>query len=241
MSVAVNQLEAFVLSQAPSRPESSAVSTTAVRTLRQRTAVLHQTLESCTLATVLMSPRLTVGQYVQALSAWGGAWRLLEAHIATSASGNGLAELAPSSRADLAVQDLGYLGANTLVEAERQRHTAQHVQIFDIDSDAELLGVYYVLRGSMLGAKVIGRHLHQVLGLNADHGAAFFARLDESSLPWPRWLERCNQYLQSAPAVDAAAQGAVKTFSYLLDWFEACTPSAVDRATQTRAPTGSIG
>lgn len=193
------------------------------------------------MAAVLMSPRLTLNQYVQVLSTWGGGWRLLEAHIAAAGAGQGLAGLAPPPRAALADQDLGCLGVDTLLEAERQRHASQQVQIFDIDSDAELIGVYYVLRGSMLGAKVIGRHLHDVLGLSADRGAAFFAHLDETELPWPRWLERCNQCLQSELAIDAAAQGAVKTFSYLLDWFEACAPSAVDRAAQPRAPDRAIG
>ncbi len=209
--------------------------------MRQRTTVLHQILESSALAAVLMSPRLTLGQYAVVLSAWGGAWRVLEAHIATAACSPGLAELAPRPRAELAEQDLACLGVSTLMEAERQRHAARHVQLFDIDSDAELLGVYYVLRGSMLGAKLIGRHLHEVLGLDAASGAAFFASTDESSLPWPRWLERWNQSLQQEQAIDAAVQGAVKTFSYLLDWFEACAPSALDRAAQTRAPAGSIG
>lgn len=213
---------------------------TAVQALRQRTAVLHQMLESCSLAALLMSPRLTLGQYVQVLSTWGGAWRLLESHIATAVGRQGLAELAPRPRAELADQDLGYLGVSTLLEAERQRHATQHVQIFDVDSAAELVGVYYVLRGSMLGAKLIGRHLHDVLGLSADSGAAFFACLDESSLPWTKWLERCDQYLNSEQAIDAATQGAVKTFSYLLDWFEACTPPTVDGAATTRSLIGSI-
>lgn len=214
---------------------------TAVQTLRQRTAALHQMLESCSLAALLMSPRITLGQYVQVLITWGGAWRLIEANIATAVGSQGLAELAPRRRADLADQDLAHLGVSTLLAAERQRHAAQHVQIFAIDSESELLGVYYVLRGSMLGAQVIGRHLHEVLGLSADSGAAFFARLDEASLPWPRWLDRCDQCLRSEQAIDAATQGAVKTYSYLLEWFDAGTPPTVDRASQTRAPAGSIG
>lgn len=209
--------------------------------MRQRTTVLHQMLESSALAAVLMSPRLTLGQYVVVLSAWGGAWRVLEAHIATAAGSQSLAELAPRPRAELAEQDLGGLGVSTLMEAERQGLAARHVQLFDIDSDAELLGVYYVLRGSMLGAKLIGRHLQEVLGLGAESGASFFACPDESLLPWPRWVERWNQCLQSEKATDAAAQGAVKTFSFLLDWFDACTPSAIDQAAQTRASDGSVG
>jgi heme oxygenase len=102
--------------------------------------------------------------------------------------------LAPSSAAKLIAGDLGWLGAKvpqvspTLVDPPCCRLDA--------------LGALYVMEGSLLGGRVIGRHVALNLGVGPHAGGDFFCS-SAAETARARWRAFCALLERSVPDEDA--------------------------------------
>ncbi len=91
----------------------------------------------------------------------------------------------------------------------------------DLDA-AGAVGIVYVLEGSVLGGRIIARHLAERLGLGPETGAAFYA--DAPAGTHPRWADVCVRIDDWAAgrgraAEDAMVAAARRSFADLDRWF----------------------
>ena len=194
--------------------------------LRAQTRDLHIELEHTTIAQDLLSPQLTRARYAHILSVWHRAWIPLETAIWTSPWSQSLRQLLPARRAAKAEQDLHALGLNGLANTTTNLDATFKPDV--LDSEAALLGLCYVVRGSSLGGQVIARHLESTLGLNTAHGSSFFSPDTNESLTWPQWCHQLGPLLNDRAAKDRACAAARAAFSHLLTAFT--EPHTCDRA-----------
>ena len=136
---------------------------TLVEELRERTRLLHRTLDH---SLPFMSPDLTLQQYTIALSRMYTWWAPTERAVST------LLNDAPISvrlqvRSTALLADLEHLGAAVRAEASRD-------QLPELASEAHAVGALYVLEGSALGGQIISRHLRRQLQLDERTGMSFF-------------------------------------------------------------------
>lgn len=83
---------------------------------------------------------------------------------------------------------------------------------------AAAVGSLYVLEGATLGGRIIARHLHRTLGLDAASGAAFFCgRSDDTGALW-RAFGRFAERTVSPAEADAAVAAAAATFDTMNRW-----------------------
>lgn len=196
--------------------------------LRAHTHDLHAELERTAIARDLLSRQLTRERYADILCVWHRAWVPLETAIWSSHWSHGVRQLLPVRRGAKAQRDLHALGlkgsANSTVGTDATLAKDW------VDSEAALLGLCYVVRGSSLGGQVIARHLESTLGLNAAHGSSFFTPDTDEALSWPRWCRHIDDLLLDGAAKDRACATARAAFSHLLQTFTAsvtCEPATL--------------
>jgi len=179
--------------------------------LRRATGAAHARIE---LALPLLDPQLTRAHYLRIVRGFYGFHAALEPlcerALGADAAALGLGARAklPLLRADLAA--LGDSPADVLaLPLCRDLPT--------VTSRSQAAGVLYVVEGSTLGGRVIGRHLLRALALTPDSGAAFFAsygdRTGEMWLAFGAHVERMVEF-----DLDAAVVAAIETFETLERW-----------------------
>ena len=86
------------------------------------------------------------------------------------------------------------------------------------------LGAMYVLEGSTLGGKIIGKMLTSNLQLTNDNGIKFFSGYGPGSdAMWASFITALNNYLASQQQQEEIAAAATDTFTSFKAWIEACT------------------
>ena len=203
-----------------------------VQTLRIHTRALHGALEQTAPARDLMSASLTLSRHAEILALWAGAWRVLDTAIGSCVFAQRLPNLTPQPRHALAIADLRRLGCsenrvfdNAGSPPDIRLHSV-HPIIVPPDVSA-FLGLCYVVRGASLGAKVIARHLHDVLQLDEDCGAAFFSGTDVDQPGWTEWIRGADAVLQENGDMTQACCWAQLTFEFLLQRFSESTLAPV--------------
>ncbi len=152
--------------------------------LRTDTRAAHDRIERVPELSCLLLPSLTAGAYVQALRAlhafhasmWATLPGLLSDFLADFANGGG-GFIANDAGLRALVADLEWFGAEPLPK----------MPAFGVMNDpAAALGALYVVEGSALGARVIGRSVSVSLGVTPGHGGSFFcgATADAARLRW---------------------------------------------------------
>ena len=104
---------------------------------------------------------------------------------------------------------------------------------------ASALGALYVIEGSGLGGRVIGRHLAENLGVKAGAGGSFFCGMDAETarLRWSRLgAVLASPAIGNASAADSIA-GAVKAFEFFERCFRGIDPGAGGGRTMAEAVT----
>lgn len=169
-----------------------------LRSLREGTADLHQSLES----TLPLGGDLTLHQYLTVLRGFYGYWSAWEATARQLAPPHLRDLLTERARAALLERDLLDLGSlPSLV-------TTRSPQLPPLGTTAGLLGSLYVLEGSRLGGQVLVRNLTARLGLSPEHGLRFFHGFGaQTGAHWKTFCTRVDHELALSdigPAVDAA-------------------------------------
>lgn len=179
--------------------------------LRAGTRAAHETLEAEPVMAALLAPDLTRAAYVAVLRAMhafhAGMGRALAPHI--------LAGLWPRAMDDDRLraldEDLAWLGATA----------ARPMTLRLPPEPAALLGACYVLEGSALGGRVIGRAVARSLGVGPQRGGSYYCGASAEDAR-ARWQQFCgtlaNAEAALSPAcVDAAIAAANAAFSAIAD------------------------
>lgn len=179
--------------------------------LRMATRAEHRALETQPQLTRLLTPALTLSQYVQLLQQFASFYRGLEAYLQP---GLRLLEGAEGyqydSRRLWLEQDLTQL-EQAPTQTEATVSWALPVNL------STTVGVLYVIEGATQGGRLISRHLAQHLGLSAERGACYFNAWQYQS--WPRfrqWVERQETSIEPGLAI-AAAQSVFSGLQAHLD------------------------
>ncbi|RZI85066.1 MAG: hypothetical protein EOP38_06545 [Rubrivivax sp.] len=186
--------------------------------LQQATAADHQAVEE----RVNLMGIDSLARYQRVLVAFHGFWPGIEVRINAALPPVLQLEWAPRWRAARLPADLSVLGGESPAAVAA-------LPVCDdwpaITNEPEALGALYVVEGSSLGARHIGRHLQARLGLDAASGASFFAGYGEHTGPWWLRFKAVLQQQLATPEQQAmAVQGARQTFASLNRWFTSSLP-----------------
>jgi heme oxygenase len=179
--------------------------------LKQATRSAHHRIE---LALPFFDAGLTRARYIRVLQALYGFYAPVErlCELAVGPSEAPL-ELRTRRKIPLLDADLAVLG-----QPRRDLAALPSCRLLPtVTLASQALGVLYVLEGATLGGQIIARRLHELLGIDALGGAAFFASYgDRTREMWRRFAAQ----VERAPGFDLAAAlgAAVQTFETLEGW-----------------------
>jgi heme oxygenase (biliverdin-IX-beta and delta-forming) len=170
--------------------------------LRRSVLNAHRRIDHHPLMRPLLDRSLTIEQYVAVLQAFDHFYRSatpeLEKLLCRYGSGYAFADRRPWLKSDIEALNCG---ADLLFPQIYWPMPA-------VTGAEELIGLLYVLEGSLLGGQFIARNLRGALGLTPDFGACFFNGLgDETGRYWKSFLAYaeagCSREREGA-AIDAA-------------------------------------
>lgn len=182
--------------------------TTIAGTLKQTTAVEHQHAES------LLLPRLkalhSLDDYAHLLSMFYGFFVPVQQSIISYITPDELPDIHLRRHAGYILSDLKNFG----------RHDVPPMctQLPSINNIASAFGALYVLEGSTLGGRMIGKMLRQNTALHLhDNQLQFFNGYGEQTGPmWVRFLAALNQQTDAETLIASAQQ----TFTLFAHWIE---------------------
>jgi heme oxygenase (biliverdin-IX-beta and delta-forming) len=169
--------------------------------LRQETAESHQKLEDNPLSKAILDPSVSIRDYQCEDQVFPTI-----PHIVT--------DLGERYKSQLIIDDLLATGFS-----ETEIDTLP-VYRFQFSSVAEAMGIMYVLEGSTLGGKVLYKHIHEVLGLTPENGAAYFWGYGpQTGHLWKSFISSLTQFVDEQEARDMVIASAKKTFTIIDNWF----------------------
>lgn len=195
--------------------------------LRCATRNAHALIEAVPALSRLVAADLTHDVYVSVLQHLEAFHACIEPAIACALTGlRSALVLLDGSRPQALAEDLAWFGVRPLPSPP----------IPMPDTPAGALGMLYVVEGSGLGGRVIGRHLTDSLGVCPGQGGSFYCRRDAETVRW-RWRHLC-QVLEGPLPGDAPEgrliEGAQVTFRFLDRWLR--TIEIVPGMTAAAAP-----
>ena len=177
--------------------------------LRAGTKAAHARIETAPALARLVARDLTRGEYVFILQHLQALYTHLEPVVAAELETlPAEAALLDGSRPRRLAEDLAWFGASTLPPPP----------LPVLAGPAAALGALYVIEGSGLGGRVIGRNISECLGVAPGAGGSFFCGLDAESarLRWSRLSAILDEAIIEADSVDHAddrvVAGARDTF-----------------------------
>lgn len=180
--------------------------------LRHATAAHHRALDQG--LGYVLGEELSLERYGRLLAALYGFYVPLEASLAPLQGGAAALAVPLVRRAGLLERDLRALGTAPAQVPLCERSP----QLAGID---HLAGAFYVVEGACLGGQVIARAVSRRLGVQREHGAAFFSGDGaRTAARWKTvlaWLET----RQRASGESEITEGACRTFAALARWLSA--------------------
>ena len=194
--------------------------------LRAATAAAHARTEAIPALLRLMTPGLTRAEYGVALRGLLVFQAALHRVLPPRLVRLGIDFPLPEARLASLRADLQWLGA-PLPPASRHP--------LAVGRGAAAVGALYVLEGSALGGRVIGRHVQQTLGVTPGRGGDFFCGQDAEAAR-RRWAELCA-VLARLPETQTkrVTQGALAAFAFLDHVFTPRSPDGRLAKTDTAA------
>lgn len=157
--------------------------------LRSETQNNHKKLEESPLLTLLTSKNITIPAYIEILKKFYGFFNPLELLLNQTTGFSFLfSDYDERRKTNLILRDLRTLNA------ENQTFLTCD-DIPKINSQAQALGVLYVMEGSTLGGRMISKMLKENLGLESESGAAFFNGYGAQTMQkWNSFKEILEEY-----------------------------------------------
>lgn len=194
--------------------------------IRSATQDAHEALERTAVVRRLMSPNLSLGDYLQVLDAWLGVWAPLEDLLVYRCPYGLDASRVPALRLGQLRQDVCDLraalgkGAADAGLLASNADTGRLAELRHIVSDRPgWMGLAYVLQGSMLGGAVVAAHLQRVLPQEVTHCTRFFSPHPPAprglANDWRLWLQWFDGQLATPCEQRQASHAAVRVFEFL--------------------------
>ena len=188
--------------------------------LRESTAELHTRAERHPIQASLVRGQADRSVYISYLSQFWHVHTALEAELRRRAGSESLGPVKPEQfRAHLAIEDLDALGVGTpegpLPVLRKLAAEAPGL------SDAELMGMHYVLEGSANGGRFIAAAVRSGLGLAGHRGTRYLDPYADGQKA--RWAEFCGAMgrLRPSPAERGAmVAGATRMFGVIIEMFD---------------------
>jgi len=185
----------------------------AVKTLRKATQPLHDAAEQRLFAAKIMAGELSLTEYARTLRSHHRVWASVEAWLDES-----FGNAAVTADRDLCRRMRSAL-AEDLASVAFEAADALPPDLPAAVDSPTLLGVFYVLRGSMLGGTVISRRLNESPGLATLPAYHFYAACaTEGPKTWPAFLRRLEKGVVGERETERAVAAARTVFEmYLID------------------------
>jgi len=174
--------------------------------LREHTREAHARTEALVPLQKLMTPELDLVDYGRALTGLYIFHTSLQAELAPRLRRLG-SDIVPNPAVIASLRaDLTWLGLG-IPRASRRR--------VSLGRGVAAYGALYVMEGSALGGRVIGKHVSSTLGVGPNHGGAFFCGLGAAAAR-ARWA-MLTQTLAALPASTQPSllHGALAAFTFL--------------------------
>jgi len=184
--------------------------------LRAGTQDAHARIETAPALVRLIAPDIALGEYIVILQHLQALHSHLEPAVAAELETlPAAAAMLDGSRPRRLAEDLAWFGAPPLAPPA----------LPELVGPAAALGALYVIEGSGLGGRVIGRHLAASLGVRGGAGGSFFCGMDAESARL-RW-SRLNAVLETSGIDDLSAgtgvaPGYVASARETFEFFERC-------------------
>ena len=205
------------------KPETVVTDTTPqsfLSQLKTATEAEHRALEATELSQLVMSPALTLDNYLKVLYAFYGAFLPIEKKIDQGLQRDSV-DLNSPNRAALAADDIRFLSGR-FDEGMVLNYDWNHNGMPSNDTLPSLpvtLGMLYVLEGSKLGGRLISRQLSRTLGISPDEGGRFFGTGEIED--WRKFQQYCTNYVQQHPdQASIVIESAKNTFKSIKGYFE---------------------
>jgi heme oxygenase len=181
--------------------------------LKTETHCLHKALEN---ELQIMKPEFQLSGYRRLVARFYGFYMPAEKGIATVPRlHSALTDWPKRRKMEWLVKDLNALGFTPQEVADLP--LCRHLPA--LPGTAEALGCLYVLEGSTLGGRIIGRHLRVTLQLEADNGASFFRSYGEQT--GAMWRAFQGALLSIVPEeYNRTVNAAAETFECMQVWLK---------------------
>ncbi|TXE06949.1 biliverdin-producing heme oxygenase [Algoriphagus aquimarinus] len=182
--------------------------------LRKSTAPLHEQLESLPVSQSILAPEVSIQEYLRYLDLMHDVIVDVETTLfpIVSTEINSLNERRKTSLLERDFEVLGFQ------KQKKRRLTAFSEQVNPIGF---AMGVFYVIEGSSLGGRVIYKHIHKVLGLDTDSGAAYFSGYGElTGMLWKEFMTELITHEQKNHNGDEIIAGANHAFDVISKHFQ---------------------
>lgn len=199
--------------QQENTPHPTTLATDFLQRLKRDTGDLHRHLESNPVAAALMQPQVSPADYARYLAAMQGVVGFVENEVFPT--------VAPY------VGDIGVRRKLPLLLTDRISVDGgrTHAAPFNIPLPGtdQAMGAMYVLEGSILGGKVIQKHLRQCLGEELPY--LFFDGYGEhTGRRWKMFLSDLSQYASTPLRQDGVVDGAQRMFLAIDQHFTEMAP-----------------
>lgn len=188
--------------------------------LKQETSELHTRAERHPVQASLIRGQADRSVYVAYLSQLWHLHCALEGELASRVGSATLAPVTPEQfRADLALEDLAALGAPG-AEAAVPLMAGLSAELA-LATDAELLGMQYVLEGSTNGGRYIASAVRRGLGREGDQGVRYLDPYgDEQRARWGAFCGAVGRLGLSPGERAEAVAGAKRMFGLIIGMFD---------------------
>lgn len=178
--------------------------------IRQDLSTMHSMVEANPRLALLVSPDLSVENYVDVLKRLYGFYRPLEESL--SANSAWLPSiLRDTPRWPRLKTDLAWWGIDVA-----NLPLAAAADLPEVQTSEAATGIAYVLEGAALGGKLIARHVQRALQISADNGVSFHAEGTKLASHWQRVREALDECPNGSH--DAIISAAASTYQKLHDW-----------------------
>jgi len=178
--------------------------------LRQKTGASHVQLEENYYSKAILDSSVTLANYQTYIARLYGVVSACENNIFPSLSLL-IPDLDQRFKAPLIVQDLkntGFADTGNLPTFD-----------FEFSTQAEALGIMYVIEGSTLGGRVLYKNINQSLGLDAQNGASYFWGYgQQTGQYWKTFISLFSQYAVEENCEDEIISSAIQTFDAIDNW-----------------------
>ena len=183
-----------------------------LKNLRQQTGESHLRLEENKYSKALLNPSVTCADYQDYIARLYGVTKACENDVFPLIHG-ALTDINERYRSGMILEDLKKTGIS---EDEISTIPVYKFNPFDT---AEALGIMYVLEGSTLGGKILYKHVHQYLGLDAETGASYFYGYGQKTgILWKNFITAFADYAVQENCEQEVTSSAISAFTAIGNW-----------------------